>query len=90
MSESKLSILMLGPKVVMKVSSDGGPYYRLPYFEPVSLTGWKIIPDVLDMMNCWQEVFEKVGYRCPNCDCILYASNNYMEAPVWVYENGLI
>ena len=61
------------------------PHYRTRHTEAFRvLSTGEFDPAAL---TDYAEVFERnVGFRCPNCDCVVYNSKNWHELPPWVFK----
>lgn len=63
------------------------PDYRRRYREPFSMSRQFDIADMSkQMMNVLELYALDTSFKCPNCKCLVYNSQNYMELPVWVFE----
>ena len=75
-----------GGKLVKKIHSDmrPEPYNRIPHFKnyPADLT---MTPE--ELLEAFIETFElNQSFHCPVCDCYIYNSTNYLEAPSWLAQ----
>lgn len=67
------------------------PNIRVRHSEPISAINWSADQDPaeLHLMTDWQEVFERISWKCPNCECVIYKSKNWLELPQWALKQQL-
>ena len=79
--------LCRGGKLAGKVTTDGGRYYEERYQRLLPVGGGVYETSPNSLVDTFCEVFEKSPeMSCPCCGAQLYHSQNYMEAPKWLWD----
>lgn len=79
------ALFFRGSIVVRREMLSSAPeYYPIPIAEPVKWEGQAYDPH--SKITCAIEMYKRAEFDCPNCHCVIYNSQNYMELPEWARE----
>lgn len=68
-----------GAEVSRKFLPDATSVYRVHYREPFNAADM----DTAAVVTSAVETFVKTGPCCPNCRCVVYHSEDWMNLPAW-------
>ena len=70
-------------KIGSELVADPPPFHFFKRHTPPMSTLFKFEDFPSEGMTEYREVFQLANWKCPNCNCVVYNSQNYLELPSW-------